>query len=96
MTNKSVIKDISFELNNYNKVALIGRVGCGKTTLLNTILKEAYIQNGVVEINSSGLVATYAEQNPLIISGNIRSNITYGSKFEQEHYNKIINACQLA
>jgi ABC-type transport system involved in cytochrome bd biosynthesis fused ATPase/permease subunit len=37
------IKDISFEFNNFEKVAILGRVGCGKTTLLNTILKETFI-----------------------------------------------------
>lgn len=90
-----MVQDISFEFNDCNKVALIGRVGCGKTTLLNAILKEAFIQEGTVEVEGSRLVASYAEQNPLIISGTIRSNITYGSKFDADFYQKVITACQL-
>lgn len=94
-TQKPVIKDISFEFKKCDKVALIGRVGCGKTTLLNAILKEAYIQKGTVEVEGSRLLAAYAEQNPLIISGTIRSNITYGSKYDAVFYQKVITACQL-
>ena len=90
-----MIKAISFEFKKCDKVALIGRVGCGKTTLLNAILKEAYIQKGTVEVEGSRLLAAYAEQNPLIISGTIRSNITYGSKYDAAFYQKVITACQL-
>jgi len=95
ITQKAVINDISFEFNECNKVALIGRVGCGKTTLLNTILREVFIQKGSVEVEGSRLIASYAEQNPLIISGTIRSNILFGSKYDEEFYQKVITACQL-
>ena len=95
MTQTAVIQDVSFEFNEYNKVALIGRVGCGKTTLLNTILKETFIQKGHVEVGGSRLLASYAEQNPLIVSGTVRSNIIYGSKFDEDFYQKVITACQL-
>ena len=40
---QSVLKDISFQFNNFEKIAIIGRVGCGKSTLFNALLKEAYI-----------------------------------------------------
>ena len=43
LTGNETIKNISFEFKNCDKVAIIGRVGCGKTTLLNTILKETFI-----------------------------------------------------
>ena len=45
-TQKSIISDISFKFSNFEKVAIIGRVGCGKSTLFNAILKEAFIQKG--------------------------------------------------
>lgn len=94
-TQTPIIKDISFEFAKCERVALIGRVGCGKSTLLNTILKEAYVREGQVEVNSGPVLAAYAEQNPLIISGTVRSNITYGSKYDPEYYQKVITACQL-
>ena len=89
-TNTSIIKNISFEFENCEKVALIGRVGCGKTTLLNTILKEAYVQEGQIEVRTGPILAAYAEQNPLIITGTIRSNILYGSQYDADFYQKVV------
>lgn len=40
-------------------------------------------------------MAAYAEQTPLITTGTVRSNITYGSKYDPKHYKKVITACQL-
>lgn len=92
-TQVPIIKNIDFEFANCERVALIGRVGCGKTTLLNTILKEAFIKEGQIELRSGPILAAYAEQNPLIITGTIRSNILYGSKYDAEFYEKVVKAC---
>ena len=35
-----VLKDISFEIRNTEKIAIVGRNGCGKTTLLKLIMGE--------------------------------------------------------
>jgi ABC-type multidrug transport system fused ATPase/permease subunit len=90
-----VLKNISFDFKNFEKVAIIGRVGCGKSTLLSSILKEAFIQSGSVQILGTELIAAYAEQSPLIITGTVRSNILYGSPYEPAYYEKVIKTCQL-
>lgn len=90
---EDVIKDISFEFNNNEKVALIGRVGCGKTTLLYSILQEVFITKGSIDI--CGSKVSYAEQQPVIVSGTVRTNITYGSEFVKELYDQVCEACQL-
>ena len=54
-----IIKDISFEFTNAEKVAIIGKVGSGKTSLLLTLLKELFIVKGKMKLNSSDLA--YAE-----------------------------------
>lgn len=60
-TNTPVLSGISFKFGNFEKVAIIGRVGCGKSTLFNAILKEAFIQNGQVRISGTQQTASYAE-----------------------------------
>lgn len=82
LTGRSVIKDISFKFDNFEKVAVIGRVGSGKSTLFNALLKEAYVVSGSVEIKGSSLIG-YAEQSPVIVTGTVRSNILYGSNYDK-------------
>ena len=45
---ETAVRDISFEFSNNEKIALIGKVGCGKTSLLLTILKELCILKGKI------------------------------------------------
>ena len=42
-TSTPIVSGISFKFDNYEKVAVIGRVGCGKSTLFNAIMKEAFV-----------------------------------------------------
>jgi len=42
------IKGVSFKLKKGNKVAVIGEVASGKTSLLMTILNEIVVLSGVV------------------------------------------------
>ena len=44
-------RDLTFELNNNENVAVIGKVGSGKTSLLLTLLKELCIVKGSIKIN---------------------------------------------
>jgi len=60
-TEQPVLNHLSFEFNNFEKVAVIGRVGCGKSTLLNAITKEAFIQNGSITLEGTELKASFAE-----------------------------------
>lgn len=85
-TEVPILRHLTFEFKNFEKVAIIGRVGCGKSTLLNAIVKEAFIQSGSIEIGGTELRAAFAEQNPLIITGTVRSNILYGSPYDPEYY----------
>lgn len=55
---------VTFGLDEGNKVALIGRNGTGKSTLLNTIAGVLQPDNGTVVINKSSGVS-YLPQNPL-------------------------------
>ena len=47
------LKNVSLEFSLGQKVAIIGRVGCGKTSLLSTILEETLIFRGHIEKNSN-------------------------------------------
>lgn len=56
---------------------MIGAVGCGKTSLLMAILGEMPIQEGTMFCDTSTEVVL-AEQEPLIVTGTVEFNITFG------------------
>lgn len=87
------VLDVSFEFKNAEKVALIGKVGSGKTSLLLTILKELCIVKGKIAVNSRDVV--YAEQNPHIMTGTVRQNILFGQPYNPKWYKKVTEACCL-
>lgn len=78
-----VIKNfnVSFKPNSLN--VIIGSVGHGKTSVLLAILGELPKVSGKLSV--SGRLA-YVEQEPMIFSGTIRSNILFGLKYEKERY----------
>ena len=45
-----ILHDLSLHVNDGERVALIGRNGVGKTTVVNTILGLATLRNGAVEL----------------------------------------------
>ncbi|KAL6861150.1 hypothetical protein ACP4OV_016850 [Aristida adscensionis] len=87
-----VLRDISLELQKGHFVAIIGEVGSGKSSLLNSIIGEMCIING--SISSRGSIA-YVPQVPWILSGSVRDNILVGKEFDPRRYEEVIKACAL-
>lgn len=59
---KEILNDISFNINEGNKVGLIGQNGGGKTTLLKIITKQLLPDSGEIIINKQKTIG-YLEQN---------------------------------
>ena len=43
-----VFQDIQFEIRNNEKIAVVGRNGCGKTTLLKVIAQQEELDSGSI------------------------------------------------
>lgn len=86
------LKGISFTLGNGDLLAVTGPVGCGKTSLLMSILGDVKPSSG--RIIKQGRI-TLAPQIPWIFSGTVRENILFGSSFDLKRYQKVVTACQL-
>lgn len=53
--NKTVLKNITFDLYEHQFVALIGNNGCGKTTLINLLCNLTSLDSGKIEIQGKEL-----------------------------------------
>lgn len=99
---KTLIKNMSFYVEPGKKVAIVGPTGCGKTTLINLLMRFYEINSGAIEIDgknstdvtrktlrkSFGMVL----QDSWIKNGSIRENIKLGKPDATEE--EIINAAQ--
>ena len=62
-----LLKDVSFHINEYDKAALIGVNGCGKTTLLRIIMGEMSADDGLITVSKDTTIG-YLPQNALLSS----------------------------
>ncbi|KAJ2516903.1 hypothetical protein H4217_004290 [Coemansia sp. RSA 1939] len=92
ITDKPVLENISFSVQNGELVAVVGRTGAGKSSLLLSICGEVEKTKGTGAV--FGTIA-YMEQAPIIINDTVRDNILFGRKYDEEHYNRVIEACAL-
>ncbi|KAJ3652865.1 hypothetical protein Zmor_018795, partial [Zophobas morio] len=86
------LTNIDFKLRRGELVALVGAIGSGKSSLIYTILKELPISSGT--LSSEGLIS-YAPQTPWVVPGTIRDNITFGERFDNQKYLKVLRMCAL-
>ncbi len=66
---KSILKNISFHIEDYDKAAIVGINGAGKTTLLRIIVGEMSADEGVVAFSKDKTFG-YLSQHQSVDSGN--------------------------
>lgn len=72
---RSILKNISFELQPGQSLAIVGPVGAGKTVLLRLLLAEYAASSGHLEWSSAPGFA-YCPQETFIANGSLRDNLS--------------------
>ncbi|KAJ1721490.1 hypothetical protein LPJ53_003999 [Coemansia erecta] len=86
------LSDIDLECKRSELVAVIGKVGSGKSSLVSAILGEMVKDSGNATVTGS---IAYAPQQPWILNATLRDNILFGHCYEQDFYNRVIEVCAL-
>lgn len=86
------LSNINISVEQGTLCCLIGKVGCGKSTLLMSFFNEVPKTTG--ELRYSGRIA-YVEQEVSIYPGSARSNVVFGRPYDQNRYQKVVEACCL-
>lgn len=87
-TNITALKNVSFEVNNGETLAIIGKTGAGKSTILELIGRLYDVQKGDISIdgrniqnlnlNSLRNSIGYVPQDAFLFSDSIKNNIKFG------------------
>lgn len=86
---KETLKDINLEIGHKQFVAVIGKVGSGKSSLLAAILNEIEMKCGQISID--GKIA-YAPQQTWLRNQSLRENVLFDEPWNSERFKKVIKA----
>lgn len=88
--NKKILKNINLKIGKNEKVAIIGRTGSGKTTLVNLLCRFYDLEDGKIIINGVDYKKYkiqdlrnqigYVLQDVVIFDGNVYENVNYANK----------------
>lgn len=74
-------------------MAVVGQVGSGKSSLLNSLFGEMVKFRGTINLDGS---FAYVPQQAWLQNSSLRDNILFGKPFNEEDYSRVIKACALA
>ncbi len=99
---QKVLNDISLKINRNESIALVGRTGSGKTSMVNLMCRFYDLQEGQIKINGNDYKEYsikslrnkigYIMQKVVIFDGTILENINYTNKNISKE--KIIEICK--
>ena len=100
--NKTVLKNISFEIKKNSVSAIIGTTGAGKTTLIDLLLGLYKPDKGEIFINSRNydqytdrLKMGYVPQHPAFTNNTIKENIAFGISNDKINVKKVSHVLNL-
>ncbi len=89
-TDVNYLSDVSFEIKPGEKIGIIGKIGCGKTTLVNLLLRLYNVEKGTIFIDDHDLMECdiqsvreaigYVPQDNFLFSDKITNNIAFGNR----------------
>ncbi|KAJ2156306.1 hypothetical protein GGF46_005277 [Coemansia sp. RSA 552] len=91
-TDEPTLKNVSLQCRRQELVAVVGRVGAGKSSLVSAILGDMIKSSGTVAVRGS---VAYVPQQAWIVNATLRENILFGNPLDQELYERVVWACAL-
>ncbi|NWU60420.1 MRP1 protein, partial [Pterocles burchelli] len=87
-----LLNSINFTVPEGSLVAVVGQVGCGKSSLLSALLGEMDKKEGCVVVKGS---VAYVPQQAWVQNATLEDNIIFGREMNERRYKLVIEACAL-
>jgi ABC-type multidrug transport system fused ATPase/permease subunit len=88
----NVLHDINFSAHKGELSCVVGRVGSGKSSMLQAMLGDIYKTKGEVVVRGA---TAYVAQSPWVMNATVRENIIFGHRWDAAFYERTIHACAL-
>ncbi|KAL4874710.1 P-loop containing nucleoside triphosphate hydrolase protein [Aspergillus karnatakaensis] len=89
----SIVQNADLDVAAPTVLAVVGPIGCGKTTLLQMLLGETRSAAGSVSLSKSRI--GYCSQMPWLVNDTVRDNIVGSAVFDETWYNSVVRATAL-
>lgn len=89
---RNVLENIDFSSRKGELSCIVGRVGAGKSSLLQALLGDLWRVNGEVVVR--GRIA-YVAQQAWIMNASVKENIVFGHRWDPHFYDITVEACAL-
>lgn len=80
---KVIFKDVTFGMDDTDKVGIVGINGTGKSTLLNLILDKAYADGGKITLSNSLRIEHLPQKIEFDSKYNLLENVLYSSSYKK-------------
>ena len=90
LKDRPLLRDITFHATPGQRIALVGTTGCGKTTLINLLLRFYELDGGTISVDGHDIHDFTREelrqhfgmvlQDTWLFQGTVRDNIAYGRR----------------
>jgi len=87
-----ILENINLKIIPGEMLMVVGRVGSGKSSLIQALLNEMIKTNG--EIKKNGKFA-YVPQEAFLSNDTIKNNICFGMPYDEAKFNDVIKICEL-
>ncbi|KAL8836868.1 MAG: hypothetical protein Q9170_002759 [Blastenia crenularia] len=89
---RNCLEDISFAAHKEELSCIVGRVGCGKSSLLQAMLGDVWKLCGEVVVHGK---TAYVAQQSWVMNASIKDNIVFGHRWDPQFYDRTVSACAL-
>nr|XP_033480550.1 multidrug resistance-associated protein 7 [Epinephelus lanceolatus]XP_033480551.1 multidrug resistance-associated protein 7 [Epinephelus lanceolatus] len=91
-----LLHSLTLHIRKGSLVVVVGKVGCGKSSLLAALTGELNRLSGVVYVADREAGFGLASQEPWIQHASVRDNILFGKDYDPVFYQAVIEACALS
>ncbi|OTA59277.1 abc transporter [Hypoxylon sp. EC38] len=100
-----ILRDVSFYAMPGQRVAIVGRTGGGKSTIIRSLLRSTHVVSGSITIDGIDISRiplkrlresiSFVPQDSVIFSGDVRTNLDPLGRLDETELQSVLTACNL-